>query len=378
MNRYLSIIAVALTLTGASLAQRVEYAPTNYFNVNIGAGLGTILCNPMGGHQSMEAGALGQFQYIHYFSSQWGAGIGAQFSVNRSHTTYNFTDATPLLVHPDNDWYYESRAIYTDWVEHQKLFALGIPVQLYFRTLVGREWLLNFGVGALVDFNIGSSFETQGGDYETRGYFYNTATEYAELSEYGFCHHQDKESGKMNPSKINVSALVDFGIYRNLTYSCELYLGLYATYGLSNIYQSNSQQLMTPVSSGVQPQYNGTFESNQITRANTLSAGLKVGLSFGKKGDPYHARSRYKAAPGEETDIPVDAQFYREQASNYAAAAADYARKSNLESARQAAQEAQEASMESINAANQGNYVAAYRALQRTKAASERARYAVR
>ncbi len=382
MKRHLIFLLLVVSFASVS-AQQIGLSK-NYFNIHVGAGLGSILYDPADGSMSMGPGALAIFQYQHFFNRHWGIGVGVKASAYFSKATYSFLESSEQLIHPDNGWLYESRTLYDNWCEHQQLYSIGVPVQAFYRYTVSKRWELMAGLGVLVDYQAKSNFEVVDGTYETRGFFPNIGGELRNLPEHGFTVTESGATGDLNPASINVSGIADIGFNYNLSHWCDMYLGLYAAYGITNLYQDATSPLFSAQDGAAEKTYNGTFRSSQINQAHTFAAGVKVGFSFGRK----YPKPEVEIDLGldddenvedidEVSNITASPQVpYVEMARDYAKAAALYARDKNNPEADVAARDAHQAADETAENVAAGDILAAEQSLERAKEAFERARRA--
>ena len=257
-------------------AQSVDH----YSNVqfNLGGGLHTWLLEVNDAQTGIGFGGLFEAQYQLMFNHNLGIALGAQVSSLSSAATYDGV-YTFTTTHPDNGLSYERSVGFDSWKERQLGFALSIPVQLMLRTPINLDWAFQAGLGASFDVPIYTNYRVVDGTYKTRGQFPDVVGDhyFEDLSNHGFDTYENGGNGNV-PLNNCVSLLVDLGLVKNLTETSGLYLGLYGSYGLQNVAKANAEDAnLEDMSTG----YIGTFNSNRITKAIPLEAGVKIGIRLG-------------------------------------------------------------------------------------------------
>ncbi|MBR1765738.1 MAG: OmpA family protein [Bacteroidales bacterium] len=283
------------TLALAFASQAQMNLQSNYIGLNVGGGLNTLKYSPADGDWNLKLGFLGELKYMHFFGKHFGLGFGAQFNYTRSGATFDFTEVTDNLVHPDNGLNYESRTVYNDRKERQNVMFLSIPVELYWRAPIGERWFFLLGLGAQFDLPMSGEYTADEGSYELRGYFPATNVEYRNLPSYGFTVYDANESGDVEHLRTwGVSAIIDLGFNYSFSNHWGLYMGLYGGYGFTNLLDEPSTEPMldAPNGSTAISAYNGVVNSNQIDELHLLNVGAKIGINFGwqchssaKRGD---------------------------------------------------------------------------------------------
>ncbi len=302
MKRIYIIVAAALLATGVQAQDNLN---SNYLGFNLGGGLNSILYKPVDGVHSNGLGFGAGLQYAHFFGKHFGFGLGAQYATYNATAVYDSEIRGELTVHPDNGRQYIPIAKYNNWRERQTMNVLSIPLEIMYRTNLGEKCLLMLGVGAQYDMTVGANYAGDG-SYETQGYFPSTNVTYNDLPEYGFSIYPNDRSGKIDVNKNGVSVIADLGVDYMLSNNWGLYVGLYGSYGLTNLYDTKdaANELLITVGNG-DIEYNSTLASDRVDAYNLLGLGVKVGINFGwnckhcVKGDdskiPY-ASSADKAA----------------------------------------------------------------------------------
>ena len=283
MKRIFIIIAAALLATGVQ-AQNNQYS--NYIGLHIGGGLNSLLYNPDSGSFRPGFGGQAGIQYMHFFGKHFGFGIGAQYGVYTATAKYDVKlQGSTLVTHPSNNWQYYPVNVYDNMTERQMVSTLAIPVELYFRAPMGDKWAFLLGLGAQFDKTLNAKYAVTDGAYETQGYFPVTNVTYRNLPDYGFHVYNDRPEGKVEDIKDwGISLIADLGFNVALGNHWGLYMGLYGSYGITNLYDTVNagNALLTIDQTDVTKiDYNSTIASSRINAFNLFSAGVKLGINFG-------------------------------------------------------------------------------------------------
>lgn len=354
MKRIYIIVAAALLATGVQAQDNLK---SNYLGLTLGGGMNTILYNPVNGSHDNGLGFGAGLQYAHFFGKHFGFGFGAQYAIYNATATYNQNIIGHLTTHPDNGLNYYPVAAYNNWRERQTLNVLSIPVEILWRTALNDSWALMIGLGAQFDMTVGASYGAVTGTYETQGYFPSTGITYHDLPNYGFSTHQANQKGDIDVSKNGVSVIADAGVNHALGNNWGLYLGIYASYGLSNLYNTadaNNDMLRISSTNSSEIEYNSTIASDRINAYNLMGAGVKVGINLGwnckhgKKGDdgsivPYASEADKAAADRAAEEARAAAQAQAQQAAAEAQAQQAAAQAQAAEAQAQAQQAAEAA-----------------------------------
>lgn len=366
MKRIYIIVAAALLATGVQAQDNLK---SNYLGLTLGGGMNTILYNPVNGSHDNGLGFGAGLQYAHFFGKHFGFGFGAQYAIYNATATYNQNIIGYLTTHPDNGLNYYPVAAYNNWRERQTLNVLSIPVEILWRTALNDSWALMIGLGAQFDMTVGASYGAVTGTYETQGYFPSTGITYHDLPNYGFSTHQANQKGDIDVSKNGVSVIADAGVNHALGNNWGLYLGIYASYGLSNLYDTadaNNDMLRISSTNSSEIEYNSTIASDRINAYNLMGAGVKVGINLGwnckhgKKGDdgsivPYASEADKAAADRAAEEARAAAQAQAQQAAAEAQAQQAAAQAQQTAAQAQAA-EAQAQAQQAAEAARNAQY----------------------
>ncbi len=244
----------------------------SYIYVNGGGGLHSLQHDIVNGSQKGSANYTINLGYDYFFTPNWGLGTGIGFESNRSESTLNYLTENPS-VDTDGDTFL-FRTYYNDWKEKQKALLIEIPISVSYKSKLKQNWKMQFTVGAKMELPVQSSYEIVGGDIETTGYYPQYDVELYGLPQHNF-NTLTSFPEKDIALKSIYSAFADAGVLCPLNSKLDLYLGVYASYGLNNAIDAQDNLLYQE--DGV---YNGVFASNQTDKVTPLAFGLKVGLTW--------------------------------------------------------------------------------------------------
>ena len=341
------IILAAATLAITASAQQSEHA--NYFGVNFGGGLNTMLYQPANGNHGMGLGFDAGLHYGHFFNHTVGLGLGIQYTWANAYATYSWQEVTPNLTHPSNpNTPYTLTTDFQNFKERQNMGILSIPVEVLFRKAFNDRAAFIGGFGVQLDLPLYGNYINKGGQYTTTGVFPELGSYViSNMPEHGFSTYTTTREAKINNrAKVGGSVIADLGVRIALNDNWGMYIGAYAGYGFTNLLkeQKVEELVMINTADPSNIDYRGTFDSNQTKKANLLRAGLKIAFDFG-----WPAMKAAKSEPvmAADPELLVRQQNMRDsiaalQAENARLAAeAEQARAAaNSEAARLAAEEA--------------------------------------
>ena len=249
-------------------------------DITVGGGLQSIQFNPEEGEHTAGPGALFNIMYRYNFNQHWGIGAGVGLGFYNAHSKYDSLRLTKMLVHPENGHEYERSGSFDDWNEVQRMLDFEVPFGVYFTTPLTKHEKWNFLTSAGVKFNLPfwNKYKIVEGTLETKGFFEEyTNIEYSNLPQHGF-YTQDYFEGNADLRKAGASVYLDVAFTRQIKdKNMALYLGAYAAYRFTNMVSAST----TPLYDLEDDSYIGVLSSDQEDKAKSISAGIKVGLTFG-------------------------------------------------------------------------------------------------
>ena len=385
-NRIIVLFAAAALTLSVSAQQS---AHDNYIGVNFGGGLNSMLYKPANGTQKIGAGFDAGIHYARFFNSWAGLGVGFQYNWANAYATYNWSEVTTGLTHPDNpNTPYNLTTGFNNFVERQNVGYLSIPVEVLFRKSFNERVALIGGVGLSLDLPIHGNYIAKSGSYSTTGVFPEAGSYiFSDMPEHGFSTYTTTQDVKFNNrAKVGGSVIGDLGTRVALNDKWGMYFGIYAGYGFTNLLASakTEEMIMINAQDASKIDYRGTFDSNETAKANLLRAGVKIAVDFGwgkasdkvtKDEGPSELAAELAAAQEQARQVSIaaaelDAERLREQARQDSIARAEAERLA----AEQAALDAQRAELDAAAAAEKAkaDSIAAAEA-ERARLAAERA-----
>lgn len=277
-----------IALAAVSLAFSVsaqQSGHSNYIGLNLGAGLNTMTFSPNNGDQSLGLGFDAGLHYTHFFNEHIGLGFGVHYTYANSYAKYNFAESTPNLTHADNPGVtYTLNTTFNEWKERQNVGVLGIPVEIFFRSVINDSWAFIGGLGVEFDLPMHGKYSGADGTYSTTGTFPALGSHPMEdAPEHGFSTYDDVSDAKIDNLGFNVSAIIDLGFRVALGDKWGFYFGIYGGYGLNNMIDEvkNESLLVVNTNDPSQIDYHGTFASNEVDNLHMLRAGVKIGIDLG-------------------------------------------------------------------------------------------------
>lgn len=244
-----------------------------------GYGLSAGKFKPTFGGSDNGGGLLFGTDYIFTFRKHWAITTGLDFS---SYTS-KFVAQSAHTVNPEVDSQGEAfflHANYSGWVEKQKLFTLGIPVTIRFKTAFSPKWDFFVGTGVRLALATGGYSEVTGGDVKLSAYYPRLNIWYEDLQYQGFVNQEFREK-KHTQTKTNISSVSDLGFTLHINPQWSLYAAVYFEYGFLNLKKGGKDEpLIAYNGQNNTPYYNFVPYSNTIDKANTIAVGGKLGLLY--------------------------------------------------------------------------------------------------
>ena len=304
MKRIFILFGVLALAVGVN-AQSNQHS--NYIGLNINGGFNTMRFNPAMGDAKLGFGFGGGLRYTHFFGTHFGVGLGVQFNHAGASALYDSTEVTRGLTHEDNPGVtYDLYTTFDGWRERQTLNYLSVPVELYWRAPVSERSFFLIGLGAQLDLPFGGKYKVSDGAFRTEGYFPSLGYTISDMPDHGFRTYDEEQKGDISINKMGVSVIADLGFNLGLSDNWGFYIGIYGTYGFTNLLDSTSTQPMLKINEddASKLDYNGTFASEQIDALSLLNFGVKLGLNLG--WDCEHKDRASKADDEEPALTPYD------------------------------------------------------------------------
>ena len=244
-----------------------------------------------------------ELKYAYFFAPEWGVSSGAGLSRFMAQGTFNMEGVIPHYRDPQFDpsgqHFYDLYYKTDNLVEQQQIWALEIPLQFHFESRIGKNGIFA-SLGAKGYFPVisaQSKFPQGKGSLTTMGYEAFTNTWYVDPPHFG------KRDARTVPATVklncSVDAVAEFGSVFRISSSCDLYAGVYGSYGFMDILPSiaKKQDFIVPepnnnfsvnslLASNFLSEYNQYIDSNHLSwskvdeKWNRWQAGIKIGIHF--------------------------------------------------------------------------------------------------
>ena len=376
MKRIMIALA-AVSLAFSANAQQSGHS--NYMGLNLGGGLNTMTYSLNQGDQSLGLGFDAGLHYTHFFGEHFGLGIGVHYTYANAYAKYNFTEQTDNCTNTGNPGVvYTLSTDFNNWKERQTVGVLGIPVEVFYRSVLNDRWTFIGGLGVQFDVPMHGKYAGVDGNYRTAGIFPALGSyPVTDVPEHGFSTYDNPGDAKVDNLGPSVSAIADLGFRMALNNNWGLYFGIYGGYGISNMIseKKSAPLLVVDPDDPSTIEYHGTFGSNEIDALHMLRVGVKVGIDLGWNCEESDA-DRMAAAEREaaKKQAEADRKAAEKAAAEKAAAEKAAAEKAKADAADRARSDAEKAAADKAAANNKSaaEKAAADKAAEE-KAAAERA-----
>lgn len=285
---------VGLVLVGLSLVSLV-FGQSELVTLSVGGGLHSLKHEPklpskneLGncfGEGKLSAGATFSARYMHFFrDGNWGIGTGADVSYYAA-TSCLDGEETSSEYDKYNKEKFECSFAYMGWEERQRVFALEIPLGVYFRTDFSYRLGMVAGLGAKLIMPLHSRFEIQEGSYEISGYYPEDNVTFTQLPHHGFYENSPRYKDGIDTKPV-LGVYAEYGLNIKFTERLWGYTGIYFNYGITDMAKEHVSDLGA-IREDFQNGYKGVLNSSAVDKANFMALGLKIGvtLPFGKRKD---------------------------------------------------------------------------------------------
>ena len=260
------IIGFSLFIFGSTQAQETN----QFLSFNMGGGLHSMEYSLQNGKTKGQFGYAFNLSYSYFFNSHWGVQTGIGFQRNQSVATLHY-QLNSTKIDTDGDSY-EFRNKFNNWKEKQHVSFVDIPLVIQYQHSLGKKIGILASIGAKVSIPTKATYETTGGEMVTTAYYSQWNAELYDLPQHGLGSTTNKYKDDISVKSI-YSAIAELGGFYQLSDKMDVFAGCYFHYGFTNLITSDTKLIYQP--DGV---YNGIFASDQISKVNILTVGLKVGI----------------------------------------------------------------------------------------------------
>ena len=237
-----------------------------------------------------HAGGEVSVRYAYFFTSEWGLGIGADFSTYGSRGKLNTTLQWDGQSDSEGEKY-DHRAVTHDWQENQRTYMLSIPLTVQYQHRFNDKVGIFTALGGFVGLPLISNYRLVSGSVEHRGYYPQWNLELFDLDNHDFYTEQigdafTKEQHPLSLKQIAAGVKLDLGVIVPLSKQLDLFAGVYGSVVCNDI-QSEQHELGWQQTAftdyrqhAFMPEYQGLVNSTSTHAVRPWAAGIKIGVHF--------------------------------------------------------------------------------------------------
>lgn len=213
-------------------------------------------------------------RYSYYLNKGLSVGVGVEYQTYSSAAKSGLVAGQYAATDAENESF-EFRYKAANFREEQKLGYVNIPIGIQFETPGTTK--LYVGAGAKIGFAVNGTYETTIENLTTSGYYPQYNVELFAPAFAGFGSTANVNSGKKDlNTEISYSATIEAGLKQEIGSKKSIYIGLYLDYGLNNIYEKESKNVVQynpeiPVALNYNTVLNSAYDDVRL-----VSYGLKL------------------------------------------------------------------------------------------------------
>lgn len=214
-----------------------------------------------------------QFSYQYHFTKNWYFTTGVQYSIYRSSINIGESNFSTPSVDSEGDNY----TLHTDVrnfneVVHTNLFEL--PIMAGYEHSIAKGISMSYALGFKFALPVVSTFSTRANQLEMRAYYPQWNVEFDKLPVHGWSEGEVQKTSGTFELKPSMALAAEVGVYlSDYIPKHDIYVGIYADYGISNMAKKAENDVFN-----ADMDYNGFMNSSMLSRLNTVSVGVKVGV----------------------------------------------------------------------------------------------------
>jgi outer membrane protein OmpA-like peptidoglycan-associated protein len=264
-------------------------------SIKINGGLSGIQYDSAIGNGSIKFGAGLGLGYTYSLSNHWGVLAGIETQYNSNEFKLNPNQKISSYEIDDVGSAFDYRVSPKGYKETQHFMSFAIPVMVQYRTQVSNSTGIYLGLGGkfLIPSKLKAKVSTE--ELALSGYYPDLNLEIYDLPSHGFGTLNNRKDEANISLKTSVLLSMEGGFTFKLKKGMQLYAGIYADYGLSDLQKKDNanKNLIQYSPEGIDmAKSNGVLmTSNIVDGSNYLAAGIqvKLGFSIGKIKVPKEA-----------------------------------------------------------------------------------------
>ncbi|MDR1170782.1 MAG: PorT family protein [Prevotellaceae bacterium] len=234
-----------------------------------------------GGSKSGSMGGGAGLGYTFNINSFLGIVTGVEMAVYG--TEVSFDDISGKYPVGANEWQMEFSYSLNNYKEKQSITVFSIPVMAQYSLPLGSGSTKFYASGGFkLGFPLSAKTDIMPGTAKTSGYYAHENITYENLPQHGFVTDLVLQNVKQDLKPGFSAALaLEAGARFSLTDKINLYTGVYLDCGLNSVQKANDKHLLEYDSFNETTfKHNSVLDTGLVSKANLLSAGLKLRIGF--------------------------------------------------------------------------------------------------
>ncbi len=270
-------------LAGALYSQDSTSNQKNqYLTFKIGGGLQGLSYN-LGdfGTQKSGWGISAHICYRYMISGNSGLQFGLMFHNFGNSATLLYTQKISGAIDDEGEEY-QHRTIFNELEEKQKSNLVSIPLEYVFEQKISTKLSMDIGIGVVPMFVMGSTYETIGGNLETRAYY-----DRLDLEVFGLEYHHQytaQDFAGSNTMTSSLGSIIECSLRYAISSNVDINFGVMGLYSLSSVSNSKYDNLYNPdcmsASAYNNAKYNGILNTSIADKCKPRSLGFMFGINY--------------------------------------------------------------------------------------------------
>ncbi|MBV4357602.1 OmpA family protein [Pinibacter aurantiacus] len=277
MNRKMLAMSLGLlAITGTAISQELS--------IEVNGGVQGLHYDLPGGKAKPQAGGALGVGYMFPVQKHWNVLTGINGAYYATKATLNGELPYSSFQVDDAGSAFQYNIKTTNYQEKQTFWAVTVPLMLQYHTTGEKtQWYINGGAKFILPFS--GKAKASASQIAVSGYYPDMNVELKELPAHGFGTIQNWSGTHNLDLKPGAMASLATGVSFPISSCMRLYTGVYADYGLTNVYKKDASGSMLPYSAtGVNNIAPGTVLNMEGTgSAKPIAFGVQVKLGFGRK-----------------------------------------------------------------------------------------------
>ncbi|KAF2325781.1 outer membrane beta-barrel protein [Flavobacterium daemonense] len=257
--------------------------------VKVSGGQSGILYESSLGNGDIKFGGGVGVGYTFFLNNHWGINTGVDILYNQN--SFKLNEGTMITSNEVDDQMsaFEYRVTPKNYQEKQHFVSFAVPVLLQYRASISKQSQWYAGIGGKVLFSGKQNIKASANELQLSGYYPDADLVVDDLPSHGFgtvSNWQDKTSVNL---KTTFLASLETGISFKLKEKMQLYTGVFADYGFSDLVKNTENSNIVPYNpNGIEnTQANGVSGNKMIVqKSNYFAAGIQIKLGFSMLAKP--------------------------------------------------------------------------------------------